>query len=98
MRMLFFREGRPVGERLYLKVTDARKIQKIESRSMNWVVKGIAEKYNYIILEQRDAYEKPTGYCRIIKRERAIIENRLWGKPNVWARCSKDWVYYERRG
>lgn len=98
MRMLFYREGRLVRERLYLRVTDVRKIQTIEDQSVNWSAKGIAEKNNYIILEQRDVYEKPTGYCRIIKREQAIIEKHLWRKPNVWARCSKDWMYYERRG
>lgn len=96
--MITYRDGKPASERFYLRVTDVREIQKIENRSTNWSAKRISEKYGYIISEQRDAYEKPTGFCRVIKRERAIVETRIIGKTDVFPKySSKDWIYYERR-
>lgn len=97
--MLLSRDGRPVGEQLYLRVTDARKIQKIKCRSVNWVVGDIVGSNGYIILEQQDAYGKSTGYCRIIKKDRAIVDKRFLRNPDVFAKDpDKDWMYYERRG
>ena len=99
LRKVSFRDGKVIGEYLYFRVRDTGKIQKINDRSINWSVRSLSGTYGYIILEQKDAYEKLTGYCKIIKRDQAIIVEHLFRKPDVLARNpDRAWMYYERRG
>lgn len=84
-------------ESFYRKVTDTEQIQRIEDRSVNWSVRGVNSQYDYIILEQKNARDKLTGNCKIIKRECAIIEKHFIFPTEVRAKNSRDWMYYKRR-
>lgn len=79
------------GECLYSIVKEPEKIQKIEFRSENWVRLNKRSDQKYIILEQKNADNKRTGYIKIIKNSK--VRSRL-------ARVStsnKDCAYYEQR-
>lgn len=96
MKRIFLKDGR-AAVWIYSRVIDTRRIQQIVSRSVNWSIRGISDKYGYIILDQKDAYERPTGYCKVIKKERANIKH-FFGKYDVSVKYSEqDWMYYERR-
>ena len=82
-------------EDLYERVTEPAKIEGIESRSVNWRTRGNKSKYNYFILEQLDAYNKPTGNIKIIEKNKAETLGILGTEviPNV----GEKFLYYKRR-
>lgn len=67
--------------RWYNRVNDKKQIKEIENKSESW---KRLEKDGYIILEQKNAKEKYTGFCKII--EKSSMENDI-----------DDWIYYKRR-
>lgn len=85
-----------LGEREYLfsQVEDQSIINEIDERSENWFPRGINRRYGYIIMEQRNAANKPTGYFKIIKRLEAIVERV--SSQVVPEKDSSAWTYYER--
>lgn len=79
---------------LYYKVTDSRKIKKIYFLSERWEPHGIGNKPNsYIIMEQRTASGKLTGYLKVVKRSKA----KAYGLWDIAVMADdEDWIYYER--
>ena len=81
-------------ERLYTKVDNREIIKKIEFSSERWEQYGIGNTYNYIIMEQRNAEGKLTGYIKIIKKSRASVRGVF---HTVVEANKSDWTYYKRR-
>lgn len=92
------RKNGKVIERLYSRVKDPERIRRIEFQSENWRVHGLKGSYPPIVLEQMDARNKLTGYCKVISKNKANITKHWFFEPEVYAKYTEDdWQYYERR-
>lgn len=81
-------------EILYSKIDDPKRKQQIEFQSENWKLFGIGSPYDYMILEQGDASDKPTGFIKVVRKSRANVSGFM--SKSVTAR-DEDWIYYARR-
>ena len=88
-------------EMLFDRVEDKNQIQDIEKHSENWIPQRpiYNDKCSYYVLQQRDAQNNPTGFYKIIQRDKAKkVNDHLIGNTEILAENSEDdWMYYERR-
>jgi len=84
------------GERreiLYERVNDFAEIDYIEFKSERWEQHGVGNSYRYIVMEQRTAAGKLTGYIKVVPKHKADIIGTF--RIEVKAKRT-DWVYYKR--
>lgn len=95
LRMTKFRDGQKKGERLYIRISDERKKRRIEDLSENWHLCVDGDTYGYYVLQQQNAHNKPTGYYKIIRKEKAEL---LGSTIRVMrARSEDDWIHYGKK-
>ena len=81
-------------ELLYERVEDLAEINKAELMSERWEQHGVGNEYPYIILEQRTATGKFTGYIKVVPKAKA----RVSGIIHIQVEAErKDCMYYKRR-
>lgn len=96
LRKKKFYENKEERELLYERVSDRAKRKQIETLSVNWRLYGNGRTHGYYILYQLNAYDKQTGYYKIIEKENA--ECFGWPRKKVQAHSEDDWEYFEKRG
>lgn len=97
MRKTKTKDGKP-REYLYWKVENRKRIEEIEFNSENWVVYKESLESSYILLGQRNASNKSTGFYKVIENSKAKVVEKLFGSLEVYAKNSNDdWIYYERK-
>lgn len=82
------------NELLYKRVENVAEIDKIEFMSERWEQHGVGNEYPYIVLEQRTAAGKLTGYIKVVPKSKAIVS----GIIHIQVEAPKgDCMYYKRR-
>ena len=81
-------------ELLYERVESLAEIQKAEFMSERWEQYGVVNEYAYIVLEQRTAAGKLTGYIKVVPKSKAIVR----GFINIQVEAERsDCMYFKRR-
>ncbi len=81
-------------ESLYERVENLAEIEKAEFMSERWEQHGVGNEYAYIVLEQRTAARKLTGYIKVVPKSKANV--RGFFDIQVEAKKS-DCMYFKRR-
>lgn len=81
-------------ELLYERITNLAEIEKVEFMSERWEQHGVGNEYKYIVLEQRNAEGKLTGYIKVVPKSKANVSGVI--KIHVEAKRN-DCMYYKRR-
>jgi len=92
-KIIYRRNGISREEGLFSRTQDPEKIRKIEFKSENW---KYYEGCQYIICEQRDAKEEPTGCYKIIEKEKLKVIQTYYGK-RITTDSVNDCMYYRKR-
>ena len=79
---------------LYERVENSAEIDKAEFMSERWEQHGVGNDYEYIVLEQRTAMGKSTGYIKVVPKSKANV--RGFFDIQVEAKRS-DCMYFKRR-
>lgn len=79
---------------MYKRVENVAEINKVEFLSERWEQHGVGNEYPYIVLEQRTAAGKFTGYIKVVLKSKANVS----GIFHIQVEAPKsDFMYYKRR-
>lgn len=81
---------------MYERIADRKKRRWVEDLSENWCLLMDGATYGYFILQQRNAYNRPNGFYKIVKKDRA--ERFGFIGQRIRAKSEDDWIYYAKRG